>query len=280
MNQWVKRLGVELLKVESNHTAAVLDAYFKGIAPFRKIRHREDLPDGFILEATRSAASRLSNVRMVSADKRLHAATSCIPGVVAFKSLKEFFASTEVVALLHAANAADNLKALGSLLIARADGLKSRLTDLLTVMLIDFEIHSVAIPDSSQAANVSGVAEIDDIEFLVEEIEFLGRGTVLLPMKATSNAEASYLISKADYAVLNDQRSRSVSISDWNKHYFMAEEILTATIRAMVSVELPDIDLASQLLTKASLSTELDSAFYFIEEIVAVELCEPPDAET
>lgn len=43
-------LGANILEVQEHHGAIVIKSYFKGGAPFKKVKNKEDFPDAFILD--------------------------------------------------------------------------------------------------------------------------------------------------------------------------------------------------------------------------------------
>jgi predicted nucleic acid-binding protein len=269
----IANLQIEILRIEPEHTSAVMGAYFKGLAPFRSVRSRDDIPDGFVVEAIRCASAKYSSMRVISADKRLTEAITAIPEASVFASMPEFLASDEVQALVEAANANENLEALAEGLRIREGILHSYISEALVDALNGFEIESPTIPDDNSTATIQGAYDPSDLQVDADEVEFLGGGSILVPIMARCEADVYYYIFKSEYFAMGDEESKKLAVTDWNDHYFFAEQRLPVVVNAMMAVELPGLDLAAAPVPSAQLFTSLDSAVYSIEEVtdVAVE---------
>ena len=57
MQVWTKNANVAVLPIQGDHGSKVVEAYFTGAAPFKKVKSREDFPDGFVWQALMDLAA-------------------------------------------------------------------------------------------------------------------------------------------------------------------------------------------------------------------------------
>lgn len=97
VNNWKtfkESANVTILPIESSHGCLVMSSYFRGDIPFKGIKNRSDIPDGFIYHSILDLLSTNDKVLFVSQDKKLvkKIGSDCI---VCFESLSELFLSQE-----------------------------------------------------------------------------------------------------------------------------------------------------------------------------------------
>lgn len=81
-----------ILPIKENHGQLVMDAYFKGDAPFKEAKYRNDIPDAFIYFSILEIRKKHDHVVFISRDKEFvkHIQNNKI---VIFESLNELFES-------------------------------------------------------------------------------------------------------------------------------------------------------------------------------------------
>jgi rRNA-processing protein FCF1 len=89
---WVKRTEANVVPTGTTHGRRALTRYFKGEPPFRGPKARQDIPDGFVLEAIIDLVAE-GELLVVTSDKRLAAAAAAIPDVTVFSDTKALIES-------------------------------------------------------------------------------------------------------------------------------------------------------------------------------------------
>jgi rRNA-processing protein FCF1 len=278
LSSWVARTRATILPLEPSQAIRALDGYFVGSPPFRKVRSREDLPDGMIVESLRDAAAAYPDVRLVAGDQRLREAAVAM-GLVAYAKLADYLASDEVLAVFKAAHAEENLASLRQVLLEHATLVQSRIGNQWVNALAEFTFESPTIPEDNNEATIQTVDEPTELEIVVDELAFLGDGSVFVPISAKCEVEIYYCIFKSEYYHLSSKRTQSISTSDWNDHYYMATETLSVTVRASLAIDLPGLQLDAGDLSKEALAQALQQASFEIDagEEVEVNGIDEPD---
>ena len=90
-NKWCESSKVKIDSVKQEHTAQMLDAYFTGSPPFKKLKSREDIPDAFIWETVSELCKSYSKVCFISGDNNLReACAKHYSQLKTFKDIKTF----------------------------------------------------------------------------------------------------------------------------------------------------------------------------------------------
>ena len=141
------------------------------------------------------------------------------------------------------------------------------------IFLIDRTIDSLEIPDDNNEATITGVGEPYDIELETEATENNGRDSLfLIRFNLTVECELSYYIFKADYYTIDDEKIDKVSISDWNEHYFRAEESYPLNVEGLISVKCDSRLLELSLISNEHLLAFLEKTDISINEITQIEI--------
>ena len=139
--------------------------------------------------------------------------------------------------------------------------------------LIDRTIDSLEIPDDNNEATITGVGEPYDIELETESTENNGRDSLfLIRFNLTVECELSYYIFKADYYTIDDEKIDKVSISDWNEHYFRAEESYPLNVEGLISVKCDSRLLELSFISNEHLLAFLEKTDISINEITQIEI--------
>ena len=92
---WIKEYNVEYHKIADNHGRIVVNSYFLGEAPFKKIKERKDFPDAFIYQSLIDLCSkRETKVYFISSDKPFIQSAKKINNCVTLDSLDKFITKT------------------------------------------------------------------------------------------------------------------------------------------------------------------------------------------
>ena len=157
----------------------------------------------------------------------------------------------------------DYLQRLTEVISSNESSIRSAIESELVNVLHRKEVESYEIPDDNNQATVEAVGEIQTFDLDVSGIEYFNNEKLVVPFKLQVECLLQYFIYKADYYSLDEDRS--ISIDDWNDHYFMAEEYYPLDVEGLVAVtpdlesvefsELSDDDIMD-LLTDADISIE------------------------
>jgi hypothetical protein len=93
VEDWLRRLGAIRDDLHGTMAAEVFELYFRGEPPFKQIKNRNDIPDGFIYVTIRAFSQSASEpVHVAAADKALREACARLSGVIVHESLPQFLA--------------------------------------------------------------------------------------------------------------------------------------------------------------------------------------------
>jgi len=89
--QWCEEHNVMIETVQKDHATKMLDAYFSGSPPFKKIKNREDMPDAFIWASVSDICEKQIEVILITGDNNLRAACSKgFKNLTGFSAIEEF----------------------------------------------------------------------------------------------------------------------------------------------------------------------------------------------
>ena len=78
--------------------------------------------------------------------------------------------------------------------------------------------------------------------------------------------EISYCIFKPDWYGMEDfEKSKYISVTDWNKHYVMAEDIQEIDVKGRLILNLPANELQQEDVSEEDLSDLINAACYTAE---------------
>lgn len=70
-----------VVKVTQSHAEEAFKRYFSGAAPFKEVKNRSDIPDGFVFAAAADIAAREKSAYFLCSDKELASAMKGVAGV-------------------------------------------------------------------------------------------------------------------------------------------------------------------------------------------------------
>jgi hypothetical protein len=245
-DRWVSAQKGEIQSIKTNHGQEVMDAYFKGEVPFKKIKNRNDIPDAFIWQNILDLSKDHSTLCIISNDTKIY--DECIKkNLIPFKTLEEFIESAllakEITPDILFEHFFEDIK---QKLPENKDYLVDQLNRDLVSKLAWKEAKSSKIPDDNNEALISLVGEARDVFFKFEIAKYYGDGLILIPFYLDVDCLLSYHIFKVDYYTMDEKRALQISVSEYdNKHYFSAEEEYELTVYGFLS-----IDLSSETIEK------------------------------
>ena len=266
LDSWVADTYTMTHQFDDRHGKRVTDAYFSGGEPFSSAKHREDFPDAFIYESIRDIAGKHGTLHMIVADRKLRAACGRLEGVRTYSGVDEFIQLPECQTLLRNLDLDE---------VINIDRIRNRLAMDLRILEDNLEREIIdplanttvkgSIPDDNNEASVFMVGSPRNTEFKFDEVEYYGKGVIGIPVSTVVECELNYYIFKADWCVMDDVAISRISVSDWNKHYFLAEETRDVDVEGRLILQLPIDELRRDGLTDDDLSALVNDANCAVE---------------
>ena len=236
--EWSKRVKAKLHPVRTHHGRRIASDYFDGSAPFSGKKSRNDIPDSFIFQTIIDLSRKRDRLHVVIADGALLEACRSISKVIAHNSLDDFIKTEDCIALLINQDFVDYLSKLSRNLEEDKDLLIDKLGFELSYSLPGHTFTDRRIPSDGNSASILLVSEsCEDVHFEFSKMEYLGRGTVLLPFSCTVNAGIDLPNVKSDYYSLSNERRISISASEHHdSRCYLAYEHLKLKVDGTVSI--------------------------------------------
>jgi hypothetical protein len=259
--------------IKPEHGPRVTDAYFAGGLPFRKPKHRDDFPDAFIWQAALDIVAEHEELWIVSDDGRLRETAENQEGMEGLKTLEELIATDECqdgLTELVPAMVRENIERLKNLLPQAERHLLGHLASGIAKELDGKTVRHYAIPEDNNEAVILSVDEPADADFDCADAEYYGDADLGVPFTTTVNCTLNYRIYKGDYFSHPDS---DISISEWNDHYFDADQNYDITVEGTLTLLLDEEKLAKDDLTNQDLldlAHDADCSIEVLEIKVAV----------
>ena len=264
LDSWIANTYTKTYQFDDCHGKRVTDAYFSGGEPFSSAKHREDFPDAFIYESIRDIAGKHETLHMIVADRTFRTFCGRLEGVRTYGSTDEFIQLPECQTLLRNLDEIANIDRIRDRLPRDLRILEDNLEREIIEPLADTTVRG-PIPDDNNEASVSMVGSPRHTQFKFDDMEYYGEGVIGIPVSTVVECELNYYIFKADWCVMDDVAISRISVSDWNKHYFLAEETRDVDVEGRLIVQLRLDELQRDDLTDDDLSTLINDANCTVE---------------
>lgn len=223
--------GFRIVKIRQAHTDEAFQRYFAGTTPFKDVKARSDLPDGFVFAAMADVAKREGRAYCLCADKELAGALGTLPGVTVLPGVEEVMKVPDLVALrdeLETNRAWLAVRDAFPMVRARAE-LTGWVMDRATGFLANSPIWSEKIPSDGNEGVISLVDEPEKVT--ISEFTDWGSGDLSASISFTCGVELAFQVFRGDaYAV-----PEWVSVVDGD---FEADDYFDASGTALVGVKL------------------------------------------
>lgn len=241
------QLRTEVTPIATTHGSKVIDAYFKGSAPFSVVKSRKDFPDAFIYEAVSdfTGDDQPKSLVVVTADGNLSKHLSALPDVTCVASLEQLVESDQVRQLtleiaLEARWRGDLPNIVGTVR-------QNAEAPLSTVDFRNSFVDSVAghtvyhqtIPSDDGEATISQVDDPDDLEIEWDDIEDYGPGLFRVPFSCTSEVLLGFPVYYSEAYSQPDHIMVQWSDPEETRS-FEAEAYANAKVRGFLSIELDE----------------------------------------
>ena len=242
-SEFIKKTNAKVHKIKSNHGLQAIKDYFSGRPPYSNIKNRNDIPDSYIYQAILDILSNEKEIHFISNDGNLAAKLAELKNIYVYKSLDEFLKNVEIQSTLKEYKIIgdlDKYKAIKFLDLVKADSkiLNDFITDKFDT-LYGIEFQDVNIPDDNNTATIQTIEDIYEIKFNFNEYKIYDKDFLLIPFTVKANACVDYYIFKSDYYIIYD---REIHTSDWNDHYYLAEESIPLIIESSILIDINEFE--------------------------------------
>ena len=272
LTEWADTVGANRYPLCLGQAQEALEAYFKGLPPLKKIKHREDLPDSFIVQAIKKLCAENGSLYLIAEDKKVCEAFENDPLVTVLRELSDFVESEAIQGQLKELDMLENLSAIEQA-IAQYESDTNDIVDYISRQvgekLIGLCVNDHSIPDDNNEATINGYYDPENIELLHRDTVYYGNGQFGIPFSLKIKVIAFYYIFKSDYYGLEN----TPSVSDHNDHYFEAEDEFDLVVNGMTSVK---VDRDNLNLDEFPECVVQDSTT--IDEITDIDLAKRPNA--
>ena len=234
LQEWIADLDICVEPIGSDHTEAVFTAYFLGTPPFKKLKHRADIPDAFIWQSVLECCKSGKPIIFVSGDTGFIPAVSSGPANLnRYATLKEVvetgpFAETLREGLL------ESQIDLASQLLPQIAEARHNFKDLLAAELIGRRIFFFFPVETDYEIKV-----VSQVRGVMSEgrAQYYGDGLLSFPFSARVACELRAVIS----------RERAAAITQ-----------LREIVAAEPADDSTEVTLTRTLVLQGSLLTEID----------------------
>ena len=243
---WANSIGAQRHSITESSTIAALESYFKGTAPLKSPKTRNDIPDAFIFQTIYQLSSNGHSLIVIVQDGNLFEASQKLPSVRAFKSLSDFIESSEIQNEILELNVVRNLPIIRDTLkfLDEKSKIISKIIESEGGNSLEYKkICSHSIPDDNHEATITSYGDLIDVDLDFDEISYFGSGEFGIPFSGSASVTITYYLYKWDYYNVIEETERSISISDHNDHYFEVEEDVEVTVYGLAKVIIDQLEL-------------------------------------
>ena len=235
---------IALIPLSLPQTKSAFDRYFDGKPPFKKIKHRDDLPDGFVLAAAEEILKDTPKLHCVCSDSELRTALASMNGTITFASVDELMKDASIIAAREGLEAEKRWQKLKLELTAEMlEHAASEFVAKRQDALIAYKtVRSKEIPDDNHEALITMYNDPENLSF--GDYEDFGSGWLSVPIEFETGVLIDFLVYRSD--AFDVPEWVSVSYGDpEEEHYFEAQ----GNIRIRVSLTLAvHVDLSQETL--------------------------------
>lgn len=237
VNNWEdfkKLTNATILPIESSHGNLVMNSYFSGEMPFKSIKNRTDIPDGFIYYSIVGLLEKNEKVLFVSRDKSL---VKRINGdqIVCFESLAELFSSKEYkIQEDFFRELKDNDRAIYLFKyftdeVQRKAKRKIEFSDLISDIQDELK-------DDFIGEDIDVSSSVENIEFNNDNIRVISESSYLLPFSAEIVHSISSEVSKDDLSFFSEARINNLEKDIKDDGRFEISESIRNKVQGNLSV--------------------------------------------
>jgi hypothetical protein len=267
-DDWITEVNAEEYPISLEQAEAVVDDYFSGAAPFKSLKHRNDIPDSFIWRALMDVVRDSGQVHFVTNDGALFSAAEAIPQITPYRSLDEFLQTKECQAAIRSLwskTLEENIERAQTHLAAHEGDFVERITDLLPGEMVAKHIYDELLPTHDHEATIYNLNHINSINISFDDGTYSGATSIGLFFTLNVYCTLEYAVEKIEYHMLPQDDKKHLKVEDRNEYYYGIEDHRTLDARGVLTLKLPDSRLGDIALSDNDIENLITNADYSIE---------------
>lgn len=268
---WAVSINANVIPLCEQQAHLAFEAYFKGTAPLKSLKNREDIPDSFIVQSILKLHDDHEQTYVIADDNKVREAFADYENINTYESLSEFIDNDLIQNELIEVDLIDNIDSLITILEGNekdSANIHKFISENIGEFIAWSAFYDSTIPDDNNEATITGYYDAENIKFDFPEISYYGNGQFGIPFSLNITVQAYYYIFKQDYYSIDPETRRLPSISDHNDHYFEAEEEFQLSVSGLVS-----ITLDTNNINLDNLSENIIKNSFEIDEISNITVC-------
>lgn len=271
--EWGKKINANRFPLCIEQTNEALESYFRGKPPFKNIKSRNDIPDGFIVQSVLKICNEVeTQIHFVAHDKKLREAFNENDKIKTYQKLSDFVETSLVQQELKDLDFLDDLDEITKSLIAFENEhheIHNAISSEIGEALIGKNIHDDFIYDDENSAIINGYYDAEDIEINFDDINYYGSGHIGMSFSLKILVSADFYIFKSDYHAMVDYDMKPrPSVTDHNDHYYEAEDEFELVVEGVVSLVIDPENIVLEDLSKS-----IEDVSIKIDEINNIKVC-------
>lgn len=208
----------------------MLDLYFSGKGPFRSVKSRQDIPDCFIYLAIKT----ISKPHVICCDNTLKAALEK-DKIPVYSSVSDFIEKNK-----KSINKAIEDSKIQNYLCSQLQNIKKLMITSLEKVLEYKDFVDENMVSENNEGTIEGTPSISSSDIQIDKTSFTSdrNGFCSFDFYCEFTNLVEYYIFKADYYCMNKDDLKGVGVSDWNEHYFLAEDDMNLLCRGSVTIHI------------------------------------------
>lgn len=250
-----------LHKIDGEHGKKVMTSYFLGEKPFPSPKSRKDIPDAFIFEAVKTINKNYGDIHFICHDNNLRESVKSNPNCYAFESFSKFYESADFKKIEKEYKKIEHFSDELILLKENVDKIKEFAIKEIYGDVFAGEDQLIVhenIPSDGNEGLLQSMDEVSIKNIYLDKIQFID-GIFYVPLEISACFGIEYFLFKSDYYLYTDERKISIIDHDWNKHYYLVEEIFKVHLSYKCSIEQESIKFEEyEFSSEPAIIEELD----------------------
>ncbi|MFK5951117.1 MAG: PIN domain-containing protein [Methylococcales bacterium] len=237
---WVEHIGANRMPICLDQAKAAMDDYFEGNLPFKTVKKRDDIPDGFIVQAIKTINDKSSGrVYVVSNDIKVRESFED-SYITTFCNLSELIGSDIIQSRLRDLDLFPDIEINIEEFKRYEDDngvITQSIRSTIGTKILWKEIEGKgSIGDDFYEKIISGYDEPENIILTMDELTYYGNGMFGVPFILNISVTGIFNIHKSEYYSMSRQDTSLLSVTDNNEFTLAAEKKFDVSVEGVVSV--------------------------------------------
>lgn len=240
-SSWLDELDANRIPMTLDHTNKAFNAYFSGTDPYREVKFRGDIPDGFIVEGIREAVIDVGHIHLVANDGGVSRTFDDDAAVEVYRDLEVFVSSELIQGMLTQIDILENLPMMFSAIESlekRTNRIKNAILENIGEQILWKNLHGPGIPGNDGQAVVNGYGDVLKINVDYDSLFYFGDGEFSLSFDLEMFLGLSFYLDNVDYYSSQDREPNLFSLIEFGDHSVEVEQEFQATVSGDVSLKL------------------------------------------